>query len=75
MSYQTIDLKKTDHVMVISVTRLGDTPEAVRCADELGEVCAEINHDEEIRVIVLTGAEEKSFVVETGLNGETPSGK
>jgi len=72
MSYQTINLKKTDHVMVISVTRLGDTAEAFRCADELGEVCTEINHDEEIRVIALTGAEEKSFAMETGLNGESP---
>jgi len=70
MSYQTISLKKTDHVMVISGTRLGDPAEPVRCSDELGEVCAAINHDEEIRVVVLTGADERSFVMETGLNGE-----
>ena len=56
-------------MMVISGTRLGDPAEAVRCSDELGEVCAAINHDEEIRVVVLTG-DEKSFVMETGLNGE-----
>jgi enoyl-CoA hydratase len=73
MSYQTISLKKTDHVMVISVTRLGDPGEAVRCADELGEVCAEINHEEEIRVVVLTGVDEKSFVMEMGINGEAPT--
>lgn len=72
MSYQTICLKKTDHVMVISNTRLGDPAEAVRCSDELGEVCDGISHDEEIRVIVLISADEKSFVVETSLNRETP---
>jgi enoyl-CoA hydratase/carnithine racemase len=72
MFYQTISLKKTDHVMVISIPRLGDPAEAVRCADELREVCAGINYEEEIRVVVLTGAEEESFVIEMGLNGEAP---
>jgi enoyl-CoA hydratase len=66
MSYQTISFQKADHVMVISVTRLGDPAEAVRCADELGEVCAEISSDEATRVVVVTGADEKSFSV--GMN-------
>jgi enoyl-CoA hydratase/carnithine racemase len=56
--------------MVIYITRLDGYAEAVRFSNELGEVCAGINHDEEIRVIILTGVDEKSFIIEPGLCGE-----
>lgn len=70
MSYQTISFQKANHAMVIYITRLGGYAEAVRFSDELGEVCVGINHDEEIRVIILTGVGEKSFIIEPGLCGE-----
>ncbi len=70
MSYQTISFQKANHAMVIYITRLGGYAEAVRFSNELGEVCAGIDHDEEIRVIILTGVDEKSFIIEPGLCGE-----
>jgi len=70
MFYQTKSFQKTDHVMVISVTLLGDPAAKVQFTDKLGEVFTETNNDEAIAVIVLTGAEQKSFAIEADLNGE-----
>jgi enoyl-CoA hydratase len=72
MSYQTVSLQRVDHVMVISIAPQPGPAEKVRLLNELDEVRAGINHDAEIRVVVLTGVNENSFVTETGLNGETP---
>lgn len=69
MHYQTLNLQKADHVMVIKLNDMGSDPLGVaRLSDELTEICAEITWDEEVRVVVLTGSGGKSFSLDAGLN-------
>lgn len=65
MLYKTIKYQKRDNVMVIYVNgSIDDLAKLVRLSNELVELYGEITWDEEIRVIVLTGTEEKSFFIE-----------
>lgn len=62
--YQMLAYQKKDYVMVINL--LGDVNDQEKLAclsDELAELCTEIAWDEEIRVIILAGTEEKSFSI------------
>jgi enoyl-CoA hydratase/carnithine racemase len=69
MHYQTVSLQKVDHVMVVNLKDIAnDKTGMARLSDELTEICAEVTWDEEIRVVVLTGSEEKSFCLNAGLN-------
>jgi enoyl-CoA hydratase/carnithine racemase len=55
--------------MVVELNDTVNDPLGVgRLSDELTELCAEINWDEEVRVVVLTGSGEKSFPLEAGLD-------
>jgi enoyl-CoA hydratase len=70
MPFQVIEYKKTSHVMVINI----NYPEAMKLkidslTNELTELNSKIAWDEEVRVIVIMGVGEKSFSMETGLNG------
>lgn len=75
MSYQ-----KVGKVMIINIIGPVDSREKMSwLSNELAEFCAEIAWDGEIQVIILTGAGEKSFFIETDLigavsriNGEEP---
>ena len=69
MVFQTISLHKVDHVMVVELNDTVNDPLGVgRLSNELTELCAEINWDEEVRVVVLTGSGEKSFSLEAVLD-------
>lgn len=71
MIYSTLDFQKIDGVMIFKMIRIDNDPETKgRLADELTEFCAEIVSDEKIKVVVLTGGEESSFSIETGLGKE-----
>jgi enoyl-CoA hydratase len=60
--FQTLHYRKTDYVIIIDIIdRLGDPSKLIQLSDELAELCSEIAWDEEIRVGVITGAEEKTF--------------
>jgi enoyl-CoA hydratase len=62
MPYSTVIYTKKDHVAYITLNR----PEAgntinQQLAQELEDVCRQINQDEDIYVIILTGAGDKAF--------------
>lgn len=70
MLYQAANLEKVDHVMVVNINYpMNDQVGMARLSGELTELCAEMAWDEEVRVIVITDAGEKSFSLEAGLNG------
>ena len=73
MAYQTLIFQTKDHVGVIHISCCPNNQKKLhRVFNDLVELCNEITWSREIRLIILTGAEERSFVIETGLNGETP---
>jgi len=62
MSYSTVIYTKKDHVGYITLNR----PEVgniinLKLAQELEDVCLKINQDEDIYVVILTGAGDKAF--------------
>jgi len=69
MLYQTVSLRKVDHVMVVNLNDIAnDQVGMARLSDELTELFTEIAWDEEVQVIIITGSGEKSFSLDAGLN-------
>ena len=67
---QTLNFQKTDKVMMVSIiSPVYDQVKLVRLSDELTELCDGITWDEEVRVVVLSGAEEVSLPNEKGSSG------
>jgi enoyl-CoA hydratase/carnithine racemase len=65
MQYQTLDYQKTERVGTINIKGpVGNQLILAQLSDELTELCDGITWDEEIRVIMLLGAEEISFPIE-----------
>lgn len=59
MGYLNLILEKKDHIGYITLDRPGEGNAINRAlADELADVCARINEDDEIRVVVITGSGE-----------------
>jgi len=57
MAYRNLILEKKDRIGYITLNRPGEGNGINRAlADELAEVCARINEDNEIRVVVITGS-------------------
>jgi enoyl-CoA hydratase/carnithine racemase len=70
MFYQTLNYQKTDNVMVVNILGPVDNLfKMARLSDELNELCAGITWDEEVRVVVLVGAEEITFPEEKSSKG------
>jgi len=70
MSYQTLTIQREDYVMVINMVSLVDNQaEMARLPDELSDLCDKTAWDDMVRVIVLTGAGEKFYSMETDLIG------
>ena len=64
MSYETLIYEKTGSIGMITINRpTVNNAINARLVDELNDVCANINHDEETRVVIITGAGEKAFCV------------
>lgn len=64
MHYETLIYEKTGGVGMITINRpTVNNAINVRLVDELTDVCAGINHDEETRAVIITGAGEKAFCV------------
>jgi enoyl-CoA hydratase/carnithine racemase len=64
MPYQAIEHRKADNVTAIIINGLVEDPEKLaQLSRELTQLCAEINDDEETRIILLTGSGEKSFTM------------
>jgi len=62
MAYETLTFQKKENIMILSIIGPGEIPEGMfRLSDELNEVSVEVALDDETRVIVLTGADEKTF--------------
>lgn len=73
MRYQVLNYKKIAHVMMINIFDTGsDQVKLAQLADELTDLCNEIIWDEEIRVVALTGAGEKSFSIGIDSIGAAP---
>jgi len=69
MAYQTLTSERKENVMIISIIGPLEAREGMdRLSDEVTDICAGITWDEEVRVVVLTGAGEKSFSLDAGLN-------
>ena len=73
MAYQTLTYKKKEPVGIVSVLDLDIHTEISRLPDDLADLCAEIAWDESIRVVLITGAGEKSFLIKTTLMEEQES--
>jgi enoyl-CoA hydratase len=70
MVHENLNIEKTGHIMVVTIADdLDSKLKMVRLRDEMTELCAEIVWDEDIRIIILTGAGEKSFTMGTNLTG------
>ena len=68
MSYETVTLRRENHVVVINLINLGNDPaKMAQLSGELWDLCAEITSDSEPRVIILTGAVENAFSMGTDL--------
>ncbi|MBI5969069.1 MAG: enoyl-CoA hydratase/isomerase family protein [Deltaproteobacteria bacterium] len=75
MLYQSLNYQKTDKVMIVSIMGPVDSQVKIaRLSDELTELSDRIIRDDEIWVIVLTGAGEKSFSMETDSLGPNLEG-
>jgi len=68
MLYKNLFFQKTDGLGIITLNRpeVSNTIDA-RLAEELGDICAQINYNEEIRVVIITGAGQKAFSAGTDL--------
>lgn len=70
MAYQTLIFQIKDHVGVIHISCCSNNQEKMhRLSNDLVELCNEITWSREIRLIILTGAEESSSYSEEGLIG------
>lgn len=73
MSYEYLILEKEDRIGILSVNR----PEALNALNEgllkeLGQAVSDIANDDEIQVLILTGAGEKSFVAGADIKSMQP---
>ncbi|KAF0119329.1 MAG: 3-hydroxybutyryl-CoA dehydratase [bacterium] len=76
MSYETLTLRREDHVVVINLISLGnDQLKMARLSDDLSDLCAKVTSDSETRVIILTGDGENAFSMGTDLLGGISSAK
>lgn len=70
MVYEAVGYQKTEHVIVINlIASVDNLGKRVQLANELSGLCTEIAWNEETKVVVLTGADEKSFSMEMNLIG------
>jgi enoyl-CoA hydratase/carnithine racemase len=70
MLYKTLTVQREDYILIISLSSLTNYQGKISIlSDELTELCREVDLDQEIRVIILTGDGEKSFSIETDLGG------
>lgn len=70
MLYKTLTVQRKDYILIISLSSLtNDQGRIDILSDELTELCREVDLDQEIRVIILTGDGEKSFSIETDSGG------
>ena len=78
MSFENLLVERHDHVVVATINR----PKVLNALnaqtlDELGEVIGDAQKDDEVRVVILTGAGEKAFVAGADINElavQTPVG-
>ena len=64
MPFETLIYEKTGGVGMITINRpTVNNAINVWLVDELTDVCADINHDEETRAVIITGTGEKAFCV------------
>jgi len=70
MLYQTLNYQRKENVGTISIIGPVDNQvELTRLSDELTELCDGITWDEEIRAVIVSGAEKISFPVAKGSSG------
>jgi enoyl-CoA hydratase len=68
MFYRTITFERKDYVGTICVIApVNDLEKYARLVDELSDVCSTITSDDEIRVVILTGAGDRPFSLGMGM--------
>ena len=71
MSYRTLAFEKKEGVGTVTLFGLANNQITVsRLADDLTELCREINSDEAVRVVLVLGAGRNSFEIEAALPEE-----
>ena len=62
MTYKTLVYKKENSMGIVTLKRRDEFDAIDIClADELNDICASINHDDDIRVVVIIGVGEKAI--------------
>ena len=62
MPYKSLNYKKENGMGVITLNRHAvDNSIDIRLAEELNDICVSINHDDDVRVVVIIGAGEKAI--------------
>ncbi len=70
MAYQSLTFQKRENIGTLQVISPMGAPEKMqRLSEELNECSAEITWNDEIQVVIVTGADEKSFSLETEWTG------
>lgn len=69
MSYDTLVYRKTGLVGMITINRpAADNAINIRLAAELSDVCTQINHEEDTKAVIISGAGDKAFSVGADMN-------
>jgi enoyl-CoA hydratase len=73
MAYETIILEKKERIATITLNRPPMNPLNRRMYEEIGQVAEKLNADPEVKVVIVTGAGEKTFAA--GLDVKEVEGK
>ncbi len=73
MTARILSWQKEDHVLAVDLSMTANTPEKIaQLSDELFDLCREVNQDDEIWVVLLTGTKENSLAMFGDWVGSAP---
>ncbi len=64
MTARILSWQKEDHVLAVDLSTTANTPEKIaQLSDELSDLCQEVTQDDEVWVVLLTGAKKNSLAL------------